>query len=97
MKLSIVFVSMIALCGCSTSTRPAVSADVWEARLSEVQAENAKLHNEVEALKTDTCVKKALKAIEETSASAYDAAKPVVIQGAKDGVAWVKKEYEAHK
>jgi outer membrane murein-binding lipoprotein Lpp len=97
MKLCIVFASVVALCGCSTSVRPSATAnDVWEARLSEMQAENAKLHNDIEALKADTCVHKMLMATEEAAHNIYETSKPVVVQGAKDGFAWVKKEYTEH-
>ncbi len=53
-------VSVLALAGCSTTPRPVTVNDLYEAKLSEVRAENAKLHNEMTELEKNPCFNSAM-------------------------------------
>jgi hypothetical protein len=52
-------VAVLALAGCSTTPRPVTVNDLYEAKLAEVRAENAKLHNEMAEIRKDPCFSEA--------------------------------------
>jgi PBP1b-binding outer membrane lipoprotein LpoB len=56
--LAVVSVFALVLAGCASSTPRAVTvSDLYEAKLAEVRAENAKLHNDLVKVQNDPCFK----------------------------------------
>jgi outer membrane lipoprotein-sorting protein len=84
------FVSLVCVSGCASQSNLRAELDRTYAKVQEVEAENAHLRNELKENQSLAC--HLLVKAEDTVVSAYNAAKPVVIQESKNAATWVSAE-----